>query len=283
MPCAPRSDHVLSRAARGVLPAALALLLAACGEQALYSQLSERQANDMVAALQGAGIPASKQSQDGRFSVLTDSARFPDAMRTLNAKGLPRESFDTMGKVFKKDGMVSSPVEERARLLHAMSQEIASTLANIDGVVVARVHLALPEKHPLMDKLRPASAAVFIKHRPDKDLTDQTTAIKGLVVKSIEGLAYDDVTVALFPAEGLATELSPRAVGGRAAAAAAEGPGLQAASLVLPLGLGALAGTLAVGGGGLLWWRRRAPARARAHPTAAALAAPRSPGTPPGC
>ena len=32
MPCAPRSDHALSRAARRVLPAALAVLLAACGE-----------------------------------------------------------------------------------------------------------------------------------------------------------------------------------------------------------------------------------------------------------
>jgi type III secretion protein J len=49
-----------------------------------------------------------------------------------------------MGKVFKREGFVSSPLEERARLVHAMSQEIANTINNIDGVVTARVHLVVP-------------------------------------------------------------------------------------------------------------------------------------------
>ena len=282
-----------TRLARSILPAALALLLAACGEQELYSQLSERQANEMVAVLQSSGIPAQKQGQEGRFAVLTDASRFPDAVRALNAQGLPRESFDSMGKVFKKEGFVSSPLEERARLQHAMSQEIANTLASIDGVITARVHLVVPEKHPLMDKVQPAAAAVFIKHRPDRDLAAQTTAIKALVVNSIEGLAYDNVTVALFAAQGLPGEPAARgepAVPGAApaltarewTAGAAEvagttgAPGTRANLPLLPLGLGALGGSLALGGGGLLWWRRRSAMPVVQGPGCrpAALAAP---------
>ena len=106
-----------------------------------------------------------------------------------------------MGKVFKREGFVSSPLEERARLMHAMSQEISNTIASIDGVITARVHLVVPEHNPLVDKPQPSAAAVFIKHRADKNLASQVTQIKALVVNSIEGLTYDNVTVALFPAD----------------------------------------------------------------------------------
>ena len=178
-------------------------LLTGCAEQELYSQLSERQANEMVAVLRGAGIAASKEARENRFSVHTASGDFAEAVRLLSARGYPRETFDSMGKVFEREGFVSSPLEERARMMHAMSQEIANTLASIDGVVTARVHLVVPERHPLADKPRPAAAAVFIKHRPDRDLSTQLASIKALVINSIEGLAYDNVTVALFPAEAL--------------------------------------------------------------------------------
>ena len=43
-------------------------------------------------------------------------------MQILKAQGLPREDFDSLGKVFKREGFVSTPVEERARLMHALSQ-----------------------------------------------------------------------------------------------------------------------------------------------------------------
>src|SRR5882672_12027833 len=244
--------------------AALVLLLGACSRQELYSQLSERSANEMVAVLRSSGIDSEKQSHDGQFSVATASADFAQAVRTLSAQGYPRETYDSMGKIFKREGFVSSPLEERARLLHAMSQEISNTLTNIDGVVTARVHLNIPEKNPLADKPQPASAAVFIKHRPDRNLSAQITQIKALVVNSIEGLAYDNVTVALFPAEGIAAEAT------KPQAAAA----LREAGTSVPLIAGALSGVLALGGGGLLWLRRRSSGHDDSAPRA--LASPAS-------
>ena len=244
---APHSMTPLSRLTIAALAAAT-LTLAACSEQELYGELSERQANEMVAVLRSAGIEADKMSHEGKFSVTTSHSDFSQAVRALNAQGYPRESFDTMGKVFKREGFVSSPLEERARLMHAMSQEIANTIANIDGVVTARVHLVMPERNPLVDKPQPAAASVFIKHRPDKNLSAQTAQIKALVVNSIEGLAYDNVTVALFPAEGLTREPAPAASSPVAATSAV---------LFMPLLAGGAAGALALGGGGLMWWRRR--------------------------
>lgn len=248
---APHTMSPLSRLATAALAAAT-LLLAACSEQELYGQLSERQANEMVAVLRGAGIAAEKASQEGgKFSVTTSRDDFPQAVRTLNAQGYPRETFDNMGKIFKREGFVSSPLEERARLMHATSQEIANTIADIDGVVTARVHLVMPERNPLVDKPQPAAASVFIKHRPDKNLTAQVPQIKALVVNSIEGLSYDNVTVALFPADGLTREPVPAA-----------SPATAGATVLLPLAGGAAGALALVGGVGLWWRRRRTPASA---------------------
>jgi type III secretion protein J len=231
-----------------------ALLLTACNEQELYGQLSERQANEMVAVLRSAGIEAEKQGQAGVFSIQTARDDFPAAVRALTAQGYPRDQFDSMGTIFKREGFVSSPLEERARLVHAMSQEISNTLASIDGVVQARVHLVMPERHPLADKATPSAASVFIKHRPDKDMTAQVAQIKALVVNSIEGLPYDNVTVALFPAEELS---APRPAPAAPAPVPAAGASATTAGLPLPLMAGTVGGVLLLGGGGMLWLRRR--------------------------
>jgi len=182
----------------------LVWLLVACGEETVYSKLSEREANDMVALLLGSGMSASKGSdQDGHFKVLVAKDSFADAVNLLRINGFPKQTYNTLGEVFAKEGFVSSPLEERARLNFALSQEIANTISNVDGVLLARVHLAVPPKDDLTDKVSPASASVFIKHRADVDLSGSTGMIKNLVVNGIENLAYDDVTVAFFKSGGV--------------------------------------------------------------------------------
>jgi len=234
----------MKRTVRIACAAAAVCLLAACGEQDLYAGLSQRQANEMTALLRNAGIAADKQGRDGgTYAVVAPRARFSEAIEVLRASGYPRDGYDTLGQVFKKEGFVSSPLEERARLSHALSQEISNTIASIDGVVVARVHLSVPERDPLSDKVPVSSASVFIKHRPSVDLNGRLSQIKALVVNALPGLSYDNVTVALFAAEPLPVK----------AAAPDALAGLDTVLWAL-LGLGAVVGTA---GGGLWWWQRR--------------------------
>jgi type III secretion protein J len=254
-------DASLRALRRLVLPLAAAALLAACGQQDLYAQLDEEQANEMVAVLRNAGLAADKEAREGpSFAVVAPQSEFARAITVLRANGYPRDSFDSMGRVFKKDGFVSTPVEEHARLTHALSQEIASTLSHIDGVVVARVQLALPDKDPLADKPQPAAAAVFIKHRPGVDLSGSVGQIKALVVDSVEGLPYDNVTVALFPAQDWPE------------AAAVAPPATTPLDVALLL-LAAIGAAVLLAGGALWLWRRRRAA-GDAPPAAPAAAAP---------
>lgn len=182
----------------------LMLFLAACGDKSLYSGLSEQEVNEMVALLQNSGIASSKrQVNDQAFSISVQDEYFSPAVALLRANGYPRNKFESLGEVFQKEGFVSSPLEERARLNYAQSQELAKTIESIDGVILARVHLALPKEDPLSDVEKPSSASVFIKHRRGIDLGSRESQIKALIVNSIEDLVYENVTVALFPTESV--------------------------------------------------------------------------------
>lgn len=177
-------------------------LLVACGQQvALFNNMSERDANEVLAALDRAGIVANKQpGKEGAVHLLVAQADVARAVERLDSEGLPRERRASMGDVFRKEGLISSPLEERARYLWALSQELSETLAQIDGVLTARVHVVLPERSTGGEPGLPSSAAVFIKHRREVDLTSHLPELKRLVASSIPGLSIEKVNVVLMPA-----------------------------------------------------------------------------------
>ena len=177
------------------------LLLAGCKSE-LYNNLDQRQANEIAAALLRHGIPTQRIAvKGGQYTIMVDDERFAEAMAILKEAGLPRQEFQSMGQVFKKDGLVSSPMQERAQMIFALSQELSRTVSDIDGVLSARVHLVLPENDPLRQQLIPSSASVFIRHRSDMPIGNLVPQVKMLVANGIAGLSYDKVSVVLVPVD----------------------------------------------------------------------------------
>ena len=176
------------------------VLLAGCDKEvALHSQLEERQANLVMAALLDGGISCHKTPGDeGMWNVMIPESRFAEAANLLERKGLPRRAYQGVSEVFKKTGMVSSPSEERIRFMDALAQDLSRTISGIDGVVDARVHVVLPENDPFAKNTLPSSAAVAIRSRWDADITDLVPSIKNLVKNSIEGLKYEKIAVTVF-------------------------------------------------------------------------------------
>ncbi|WAJ30516.1 type III secretion system inner membrane ring lipoprotein SctJ [Antarcticirhabdus aurantiaca] len=197
-----RSNALLAGLAVGLL------LLSGCKAD-LYSNLSEVEANQMMAALMSSGIQAEKSGLGETFTLRVDEADMVQAISILNAKGYPRNQRDSIGSVFQKSGIISSPFEERVRYIYALGEDVAQTLSEIDGVVSARVHVVLPAEPQLGQPVTPSSAAVFIKHEPNVDLEYFVPQIRRLVSSSIEGLSYEAVTVVLT--EAAATDLPPPA------------------------------------------------------------------------
>ncbi|WP_439893745.1 type III secretion system inner membrane ring lipoprotein SctJ (plasmid) [Ralstonia sp. 25C] len=191
----------------GVLLALACLFgLAGC-EQELYTGLPEVEANEMVAALSAAGIGAQKTAQDGQgqegrtWTLTVDEADMGPSLTVLRAQGLPRPRLASLGQVFQKQGLVATPAEERVRYIYGVSQELSRTLLDVDGVMLAHVHVVIPENDPLADKAKPASAAVYIRYRPGVNLTAMAPMVKDLVAHSIEGLSYDNVSLFLQGAQ----------------------------------------------------------------------------------
>lgn len=175
--------------------------LAACSNAALYSDLTEKQANEVQAALLMAQIEADKtpMTKGTGWSVQVSQGDIPRAMAVLSGLGLPHQPLRNLADVFPKEGFISSPLEERARYIFALSQEVEQTLMQLDGVVEARVHIALPEASLLDEKPQSASASVVIIEQPGANLEMHETDIKAIVTDGIEGLRdINRVTVKFF-------------------------------------------------------------------------------------
>lgn len=212
--------------------AALLLLLALSGcKVELFRALPQGEANEMLSILLVNGVSASKSAaKDGTDMILVEQSQFAPAVELLRARGFPRHRFETMGQVFQPSGLVASPTQERARLLWALSQELSGTVSQIDGVLTARVQVVLPDNDLLNRDPTPSSASVFIRYDEQSEVTKLVPQIKMLVADSVQGLAYDKVSVVLIAAPHPALP-APMPQGGMAwpggdAAALAGGAGL---------------------------------------------------------
>lgn len=169
----------------------------------LYSNLSENDVNDMLSIMLSNGIDSEKviDKKTKAYALMIDDGKIPEAIGLLKEHGYPKEKVTGVQDLFKKEGLVSSPMEERVRYIYALSQSVQETLAQIDGVLTARVHIVMPENNPFAESIKPSSASVFIKYHPSSDLKNIKSKIKLIVEKSIEGLSYEKVSVVMLPAQ----------------------------------------------------------------------------------
>ncbi|MDR1946210.1 MAG: type III secretion inner membrane ring lipoprotein SctJ [Desulfovibrio sp.] len=190
------------RAAGVVFLLVLCLLLGACRVE-LYRDLTESTANELLSALLERGIVAEKVSLGKTgFAVEVDEADQLRALEILRDLGLPKPVYDGLGTVFRKEGMMSSPMEERARFAYALSQEIAASCARLDGVVDARAHVVLGERDVTTGSVTPASAAVMLRYAPEAPINQYLQQIQQMVVQSVPDVAAERVSVLFFPVMG---------------------------------------------------------------------------------
>ena len=173
----------------------------------LYTGLSQKEGNEMLSILLDAQISAQKQpDKENKVKIMVNDAHLPIALELLKSQGYPKEKFSSLKEIFPSDSLISSPLEERARLNYVQSQSLSSTLSQIDGVITARVHIVDSEMHNMNEKnnkkeLHKATASVFIKHTPDIDINLLVPQIKLLVANSVLGIHKEDIGVVLVQAE----------------------------------------------------------------------------------
>lgn len=158
----------------------------------LYGNMEAEDAAAVTQALTGAGIPYRLENGTGAISVPAE--RLSDARLLLAGQGLPQAGgFASMAK---DPGFGVSQFMEGARYQHALESELARTIASLQQVSAARVHIATPRSSSFVRDRVPGSASVFVQLRPGRTLaSEQVTAIVNLVASSVPELEASQVTV----------------------------------------------------------------------------------------
>jgi type III secretion protein J len=160
--------------------------------------LDERDANLVADALNRSGIEATKQSDpgsEGRYQVLVPSGETGPAIAALREHDLPPRHAPGVIDAVGKGALVPSPLAEHAQYVAGLAGDLERSIASIDGVLGARVHLSIPPNDPLSGQPeRKPSASVLLRHRgatpPIGD--DQ---VRHLIAGAVSGLTIEGVTV----------------------------------------------------------------------------------------
>ncbi len=159
----------------------------------LYASLPESEKSRVLEALQNAGVDVALDPTTG--DVMVPSSDYHSSRMTLAAQGLPTvvptgyENLDSIQ-------MGSSRSVEAMRLKQTQELELARSIAEIDHVLSARVHLAIPEKEVFIRQEAQPTASVFVQLAQGRILgRSQVEAIIHLVSSSVPKLAKEDVSV----------------------------------------------------------------------------------------
>jgi len=164
----------------------------------LLNNLNQDSANTIVLVLGQNDISVSKViNKDGTYKIMVDKNQEISAISLLKYNGDPSKSYAKLGEVFKKDGFISSPVEEQARFIDAKQQEISAMISAFNGVVYVNTQISLPPPTDNMwqsDSVKP-SASVLIKYKPGYKMDVYTNRIRQMVANAVPGLVFDNVEV----------------------------------------------------------------------------------------
>lgn len=107
----------------------LSLSLTGCKTE-LYTDLSQKEANEIYALLRNEGISIHKEAdKENTIKLLIDESDIVQSIEILKQHGYPREVFSSLKDVFPKDRLISSPLEKQARLNFVKEQALAKTIS----------------------------------------------------------------------------------------------------------------------------------------------------------
>ena len=159
----------------------------------LYAGLPEAEKSRVLDALRNSGVNVALDPVTG--DVLVPTENYHSSRMTLAAQGLPQSAatgYDQLDSI----QMGSSRSVEAARLKQSQELELARSISEIDLVISARVHLALPDREVFVRQQAEPTASVFIQLARGRSLgKSQINAILHLVSASVPSLNKENVSV----------------------------------------------------------------------------------------
>lgn len=159
----------------------------------LFAGVDMREAGEITQRLQAADIPFELRG-DGS-SIFVARSRVLDARMMLSAEGLPSRGSIGYEIFDEPDALGQTQFQQNINRLRALEGELARTIASLDGIASARVHLVLPERQLFAREAEQPSASIVLQLRRDALTPDQVRAIRNLVAGATPGLSANRVTI----------------------------------------------------------------------------------------
>ncbi|MBK1641882.1 flagellar M-ring protein FliF [Chromatium okenii] len=160
----------------------------------LFAQIEGAQAAEVMQALTAMKVPYQVDSATGRIEI--PEAKIAETRLLLAGQGLPKTTDTGFELLQETSGFGSSRLIEGARHQRALEGELARSVAALEPVEHARVHLAQAERSVFVRDRTPPTASVVVHLRNNQELTEaQVGAIVHLVSSSVPELLPTRVTV----------------------------------------------------------------------------------------
>ncbi|MES1254957.1 MAG: flagellar basal-body MS-ring/collar protein FliF [Acidobacteriota bacterium] len=133
--------------------------------------------------------------EDGGRTIRVASDRVDDLRLELSSQGMP--SAGRIGfEIFDRTAFGTTEFLEHVNYRRALEGELARTIATINDVQSARVHISMAKESLFASDAQQAKASVVLKLRDRKPLSASTiSGITGLVAASVESLRPESVIV----------------------------------------------------------------------------------------
>lgn len=160
----------------------------------LYAGLDQKDAAAITQALQSTNTPYTLGA-DGA-SIMAPQADLAAIRLRLAGQGLPQGSSNSTSVPGSDSPFGMSDLAERTRYQQMLETDLGNTIAGLQSVRSARVHLALPKPSAFIRDSRQASASVLVSLYPGRQLdASQVQAIVHLVSSSVPELDASQVSV----------------------------------------------------------------------------------------
>lgn len=160
----------------------------------LLSSASPFETRDVIELLQGQNIDFNIDPVSG--TLLVAEADLHKARLAVASAGLQTQQVMGYELLDEQPALGTSQFMENARYRRSVEGELARTIASIQQVRAARVHLAIPEKSVFVRDQRHASASVFVDLIAGQALSiEQVKAITNMVANSVPDMDAGSVSV----------------------------------------------------------------------------------------
>ena len=181
-------------AASVALAVGLVQWASAPGMKPLFTQLAPADTNIVISTLESNGIEY--EINAGGTVVAVPQGDLDRARLLLASEGLPKGDGIGFESLYQEQELGLSSFMEQARYHRALEAELARTMAALDSVRSARVHLAIAKESPFLRKGNAPAASVMLNIYPGRILSErQLAGIVHLVSSSVPNLDASQVSV----------------------------------------------------------------------------------------